>query len=384
MAGRASLLAALRAAPEGRWPEVRALVEDLLGQADYLRPFELLSRILVRHDGRRRLVARLGPEAEDGIDALIDQALAYESVEAPSLTGFLAWFDQAEVAVKRRMEEEADQVRVMTVHGAKGLEAPIVILPDTAVRYDGQNPPQVLRLADGQPAWRVRTDEAPPAVAAAESRAAGAGPRREPPAALRRADPRPLVADRRRRRGRGRQRRELARPGAGGDRRPPARGHAEPRRRDLERFAELGSRPASAAEASATEPAALPDWTRRPARVPAGAPPPLSPSGLGGAHVLGGDPTGLLTEEEAKARGTALHRLLEHLHGRPAADRPTIAARLLPGAADLPALLAEAAAVLDAPGARLRLRAGEPRRGRRRGHAARARRRRACSAGSTG
>ena len=76
-----SLLAALRAGPEGRWPEVRALVEDLLRQADYLRPFELLSRILVRHDGRRRLVARLGPEAEDGIDALIDQALAYESVE---------------------------------------------------------------------------------------------------------------------------------------------------------------------------------------------------------------------------------------------------------------------------------------------------------------
>ena len=63
--------------------------------------------------------------------------------------------------MKRRTEEGADQVRVMTVHGAKGLEAPIVILPDTAVRQDGANPPQMLRLADGQPAWRMRADEAP-------------------------------------------------------------------------------------------------------------------------------------------------------------------------------------------------------------------------------
>ena len=81
-AGPARLWRALRDEPAGRWPEVRALLADLLAQADYLRPFELIARILIRHDGRRRLVARLGPEAEDGIDALLDQALAYESVEA--------------------------------------------------------------------------------------------------------------------------------------------------------------------------------------------------------------------------------------------------------------------------------------------------------------
>jgi ATP-dependent helicase/nuclease subunit A len=138
-------------------------------QADFLRPFEMIERMLIRHGGRRRLVARLGPEAEDGIDALLDQALAYEAVEPPSLTGFLAWIDRDEVAVKRRSEEGADQVRVMTVHGAKGLEAPIVFLPDTAVRHDGSNPPQVVRLEDGQPAWRQASGEAPPAVARAEA-----------------------------------------------------------------------------------------------------------------------------------------------------------------------------------------------------------------------
>ncbi len=83
--------------------------------------------------------------------------------------------------------------------------------------------------------------------------------------------------------------------------------------------------------------------------MPATAPRPLSPSGLGGVHVLAGEPTYLLTEDEAKARGTALHRLLEHLHRHPPADRPALAARLLPDNPDLPALLAEATAVLDAP-----------------------------------
>ena len=56
----------------------------------------------------------------------------------------------------------------MTVHGAKGLEAPIVILPDTATRQDGRNPPQILRLANGQPVWKVRTEVAPPAFRQAE------------------------------------------------------------------------------------------------------------------------------------------------------------------------------------------------------------------------
>ena len=88
--------------------------------------------------------------------------------------------------MKRRTEEGADQVRVMTVHGAKGLEAPIVILPDTAVRQDGANPPQILRLADGQPVWKVRAELAPAGLRRRRGRPPRPGPRREPPPALRR------------------------------------------------------------------------------------------------------------------------------------------------------------------------------------------------------
>ena len=61
----------VRVQPPEAWPGPRAMLEDLRDHADFLRPFELLQRVLVRHDGRRALGARLGAEAEDGVDALL-------------------------------------------------------------------------------------------------------------------------------------------------------------------------------------------------------------------------------------------------------------------------------------------------------------------------
>ena len=107
--------------------------------------------MLTRHDGRRQLLARLGDEAEDGIDELLSQALAYERTEVPSLTGFLGWLQADEIEVKRQMDAAGGRIRVMTVHGAKGLEAPIVILPETQDR----KPPRRRRdRAAGRRAWR--------------------------------------------------------------------------------------------------------------------------------------------------------------------------------------------------------------------------------------
>jgi len=117
-----------------KYPDTLEVLSDLRKQSDFLRPYDLIERILTRHDGRRKLLARLGQEAEDGIDALLSQALAYESQGVPSLTGFLTWMQADELEVKRQIDSQGNQIRVMTVHGAKGLEAPIVFLPDTAKR----------------------------------------------------------------------------------------------------------------------------------------------------------------------------------------------------------------------------------------------------------
>ncbi len=125
------LWSALRA---GSYDETRAILDDLRKTSDFLRPYDLIERILIRHDGRKKLLARLGSEAEDGIDALLSQALAYESQGVPSLTGFLTWMETDDLEIKRQMDNQGDRIRVMTVHGAKGLEAPIVILPETTKR----------------------------------------------------------------------------------------------------------------------------------------------------------------------------------------------------------------------------------------------------------
>jgi ATP-dependent helicase/nuclease subunit A len=136
-----------RAGERGTWAETHAMLSDLRKEADFKRPYDLLERALIRHDARRRLAARLGPEAEDGIDAMLAQALAYERMEVPSLTGFIGWLETGEVTVKRDLAQAKGQIRVMTVHGAKGLEAPVVILPDS-----GQWQPrrEAIRLVAGQ------------------------------------------------------------------------------------------------------------------------------------------------------------------------------------------------------------------------------------------
>lgn len=94
-------------------------------------PFGFFAWLLGGDGGRRKLFARLSPEASDALDEFLEIALAYEERETPSLQGFLAWLRRADTDVKRDMNANRNEVRVMTVHGAKGLEAPVVILADT-------------------------------------------------------------------------------------------------------------------------------------------------------------------------------------------------------------------------------------------------------------
>ena len=128
-----SLWQAMRARKDD-YPKTLDILNDMRGQVDFLRPYDLIERILTRHGGRRNLLSRLGPEAEDGINAMLTQALSYERNDVPSLTGFIEWMQTDDLEIKRQIDSASNQIRVMTVHGSKGLEAPIVILPDTGRR----------------------------------------------------------------------------------------------------------------------------------------------------------------------------------------------------------------------------------------------------------
>jgi ATP-dependent helicase/nuclease subunit A len=132
-------------------------------EAAALRPFDLYSRVLGRDKGRERMLSRLGHEAADAIDEFLAGALAYERAETPSLAGFLHFLRRAGTEVKRDLEVESNAVRVMTVHGAKGLEAPLVILADTTSIPDGRHE-RLLDLPGSEAfVWAGRKDaDSPP------------------------------------------------------------------------------------------------------------------------------------------------------------------------------------------------------------------------------
>ncbi|MDI2090970.1 double-strand break repair helicase AddA [Commensalibacter oyaizuii] len=121
----------LRHKERPEWLKVWKMLSSLFLRIDYVTPYALLVEILGEHHGRAKLLARLGGEAVEAIDELLSQALQYENLHTPSLQGFLYWLKQSERMIKNEAETNLDMVRIMTVHGAKGLQGRLVILPDT-------------------------------------------------------------------------------------------------------------------------------------------------------------------------------------------------------------------------------------------------------------
>ncbi|MGJ5617727.1 double-strand break repair helicase AddA [Sulfitobacter sp. MF3-043] len=319
------------------FPETIAVLRDLRAQVDFLRPYDLIERILTRHRGRAKLLARLGPEAEDGINALLTQALTYERNNVPSLTGFLEWMQTDDLEIKRQIDASSNQIRVMTVHGAKGLEAPIVILPDTG-RRDITIKDEIIKM-EGVPVWKVSIDEMPSAMRNSvegmkfsqfEERL------RLLYVAMTRAEKWLIVA-------------------AAGDLSKDssswyqitqaAMGHVNGvpvGTKGAVRFEEgdwdglpMGGVPQNTAEQPVLEPVFL-----QPALMIVEIPKTLSPSELGGAKALPGEDGA--DQETAKSYGSLVHLLLEHAH-----SRAELGAGIDPGV--LANAQREASTVLNAP-----------------------------------
>ena len=160
-------------------PRPRKALDELADKARELTPFAFYAHVLGARQGRAHFLARLGIEASDPLDEFLNLALAYERRETPSLQGFLNWIRAAQSEVKRDMELARDEVRVMTVHGAKGLEAKNVILIDaTTTRPEGAHPPRLLTapVAGAPPGenaliWAVAKDKDAGPMAAARNAA---------------------------------------------------------------------------------------------------------------------------------------------------------------------------------------------------------------------
>ncbi|MEN6542152.1 double-strand break repair helicase AddA [Parvibaculum sp.] len=129
-----------------RFGEAHAALANIRARADFAPPYEFYAELLGAGDGRRKLLARLGPDANDPIDEFLALALEFERRHAPTLQAFLHWIESGGAEIKRDMEQGRDEVRVMTVHGAKGLEAEIVFMPDTCSLPGARHDPALLAL----------------------------------------------------------------------------------------------------------------------------------------------------------------------------------------------------------------------------------------------
>jgi ATP-dependent helicase/nuclease subunit A len=152
-------------------------LESYAQRATHETPFDFYAWVLGGDGGRKRILRRLGAEANDALDEFLELALGYERKAPASLQGFMAWLRTADLEVKRDMEISRDEVRVMTVHGAKGLESPVVFLVDTT---SSPTDTQRLRLIQFPPdktepqmpgvvVWAGRMADDPPAVAQARA-----------------------------------------------------------------------------------------------------------------------------------------------------------------------------------------------------------------------
>ena len=147
--------------------------------ADFMPPYEFWASLLDRDGIRAKLISRLGPDAADPVDEFLNIALSYDDRAPASLTGFLHALTEHGREIKRDNEQARDEVRVMTVHGAKGLEAPIVFLPDTCAtgaNSSGGGKPlkiETLRRGSDMPApfvWPVSGSKILPQVQQARAR----------------------------------------------------------------------------------------------------------------------------------------------------------------------------------------------------------------------
>ncbi len=150
---------------EAAYADAWALLDDMQGRADFLRPYDFLERVLTHHGGRRRLLDRLGVQAADPIDELLSQALDFETRGIPTLQGFIARIEESTVEIKREMEQGRDEIRVMTVHGSKGLEANVVFMPDICGLPRAGADDRVYTV-EGGPVWAPGAGTAPAPVKA--------------------------------------------------------------------------------------------------------------------------------------------------------------------------------------------------------------------------
>ncbi len=290
--------------------EAVEMFERLRGSEGFLSVYEMLEILLTNFDGRKKLVARLGVESIEGIDELLAQSLEYESVEAPGLIRFLDWIARSDEELQRQPSARQNLIRLMTVHGAKGQESPLVILPDTAVTNANDHKSRLYKLTGAHSAWGPIADGLPDFLLEAKAKEidrAQVEKQRLLYVAMTRAEHWLVVcgAD-------GKTapdldwydqiKNALTQSGVNQGNQDLVISHNWPMQKKLETADDLN------------DPVGfIPDWATEPVPSPEKRRAILSPSQLGGAHSTLWSEPDFAEDDRASKRGRWIHTLLEHL-----------------------------------------------------------------------
>ena len=112
------------------YPDVYNDLIDIIEKSKTLAPYSFFSFVLNKNNNRQKIISGLGKHVIDPIEEFMSMCLAYERTQSGTLYHFIKWFITGDSEIKRDMDESAG-VRIMTVHGSKGLASPVVFLIDT-------------------------------------------------------------------------------------------------------------------------------------------------------------------------------------------------------------------------------------------------------------
>lgn len=102
---------------------------------NYMKPSEFINYILYDLEAKEKFIARLGQEFIFFLNNFWERVLQFEQENIPTLHAFLEWFIKSKHEIKKTFSPEENKAQILTSHGAKGLQAKIVILPDTTKMF---------------------------------------------------------------------------------------------------------------------------------------------------------------------------------------------------------------------------------------------------------
>ena len=111
-------------------PDAFDRLERIVEWGTQLGPYSFFTRVLNDNDTRASMIAALGDQIIDPLEEFMTICLSYERTQTGTLRDFIKWFITGGSEIKRDMDASAG-VRVVTVHGSKGLESRVVFLIDT-------------------------------------------------------------------------------------------------------------------------------------------------------------------------------------------------------------------------------------------------------------